>query len=167
LEANAPSTRGAGAGRGALQGLEQAEQEQIATLNAGIRALLTQEQATIFDATLLPPPGEGVKSAQQSSDAIHRERLPIAIMHISIITTIFTPIHTMRILMLTTTMSSIPVLTLSPRMFTRSQLHSTGVSRSVLNSTATLLTLSAQPRMVTLRGVIPVTRKRRLTQSTI
>jgi hypothetical protein len=70
LEANAPSTRGAGAGRGALQGLDQTEQEQIATINAGIRAILTQEQATIFDATLLPPPGEGATSAQQPSDAL-------------------------------------------------------------------------------------------------
>ena len=69
LEANAPSTKGAGAGDRALQGLGQAEQEQIATINAGIRATLTPEQATLFDATLLPPPGEGAQLAQQSSDA--------------------------------------------------------------------------------------------------
>jgi hypothetical protein len=50
--------------------MDQAEQERIATINAGIRAILTQEQATIFDATLLPPPGEGAQSAQQSSDAL-------------------------------------------------------------------------------------------------
>jgi hypothetical protein len=69
LEASAPSTKGAGAGDRALQGLGQAEQEQIATINAGIRATLTPEQAILFDATLLPPPGEGVQLAQQSSDA--------------------------------------------------------------------------------------------------
>ena len=69
LEANAPSTKGAEAGDRALQGLGQAEQEQIATINAGIRATLTPEQATLFDATLLPPPGEGAQLAQQSADA--------------------------------------------------------------------------------------------------
>jgi hypothetical protein len=50
--------------------LDQAEQQQITTINTGIRAILTQEQATIFDAPLLPPPEEGAQSAQQSSDAI-------------------------------------------------------------------------------------------------